>query len=157
MAGSSISVTECVTGTALICNPCKMEYHQLIGKAISKLFFMHGKTYHENSILNFLESLIDTYNHETPQTILLFLKKAANGDFGKFYGEPDIGTIREWFSDFLQTSIIPARERAQGEHKEVYDNQREQGESLGELIKRSGKHTPTTKESDFGKGKIRHL
>ena len=73
---------------------------------------MHGKSYTQDTILMYLESLIETYSHETPQTILLFLKKASNGDFGKFFGEPDIGTIREWFADFIEKEIIPARLRS---------------------------------------------
>jgi len=102
------------------------------------MFFLHGKSYTQDMILMFLESLTDTYKYETPETILLFLGKAARGDFGKFYGEPDIGTLREWFADFLQCSIIPERERARTINKESYDNTREQIQSPAEYIQKGG-------------------
>jgi len=95
---------------------------------------MHGKQYTPDIITMFLESIIETYDYETPETILLFLHKAAKGDFGKFYGDPDIGTLREWFADFLQLSIVPAREQKWASKKEKFDNQREQQKSLREII-----------------------
>lgn len=137
--GFSISVTDAVNGTTLFGNPCRQEYTIMIGKALSSLFFMHGKQFTPDMIKMFLNSIIDTYQYETPETILLFLKKAANGDFGKFYGEPDIGTIREWFATYLGQTIIPAREHERTRDKERYDNQREQGQSLREYIQGSGK------------------
>ena len=103
----------------------------------------------------FLQSITETYNYETPETILLFLQKAGNGDFGKFYGSPDIGTIREWFADFLQLSIVPAREHKANQNKETFDNQREQKKSTKDLVKQI--HTPVTYEAEFKKGKVRKL
>ena len=154
---STISEIDCITGTALISNPCKKDYNILIGKAISKMFFMHGKQYHQDTVLNYLEAIIDTYNYETPETILSFFHKAGKGDFGKFYGDPDIGTIREWFSEYLGNVIVPARERLRTTEKETYDNQRDQGKSLREHIEGSGKNTPVTYEKNFKEGKQRNL
>ena len=154
MVGSSISVTDCIEGTALVCNPCKKDYSILIGKQISKLFFMHGKSYTQDTILMYLESLIETYSHETPETILLFLKKAANGDFGKFFGEPDIGTIREWFTDFLQRDVIPARERLHGTVG-AGTSERNKGTRGIQNIKQI--YSKVTKEKEFKKGKVRNL
>ena len=102
------------------------------------MFFLHGKTFTLDQIELFTDSLIETYNYETPETILLFLSKAANGDFGKFFGEPDIGTIREWFADFLQQTIIPERERVNTGAKETYDSSREQIQSPREYIEKGG-------------------
>ena len=95
---------------------------------------MHGKEATELQINMFLEVLIDTYKYETPETILLFLHKAAKGDFGKFFGNPDIGTLRQWFAIYLENTIIPERERVQRSGKEIYDNQREQKKSLREHL-----------------------
>ena len=106
----------------------------MIGKAISKMYFLHGKQYTPDIILTFTDAIIETYDYETPETILLFFKKAANGDFGKFYGEPDIGTIREWFAEYLGNTIVPERELYHLENKETYDSQREQKKSLREII-----------------------
>ena len=131
-----------MTGTAFMCHPEKIEYVKEISKGIGKMFFMHGKTYNENAIINYTEALIETYKYETPETILLFLKKAANGDFGKFFGEPDIGTIREWFADFLQQTIIPARERANTIEKE--HSTAKPGQSAREYLERGGEK-PATK------------
>jgi hypothetical protein len=131
---NSIGVSDCVKGTALVCHGNRVEYTTEIGKGLGKMFFLHGKTYNSQAILNFTEAIIETYKYETPETILLFLKKAANGDFGKFYGEPDIGTLREWFTDFLGKTIVPAREHEATRTKERYDNQREQKKSLRDVI-----------------------
>ena len=95
---------------------------------------MHGKEATELQINMFLEVLIDTYKYETPETILLFLHKAAKGDYGKFFGNPDIGTIRQWFAQYLENVIVPERERVQRSGKEIYDNQREQAKSLREHL-----------------------
>jgi hypothetical protein len=136
-AGFTISEAECVNGVALSCNPCKKDYNVIIAKHISKMFFMHGKPYTQDTIMMFLESLTETYKYETPQTIIKFLQKAGNGDFGKFYGDPDIGTIREWFADFLEQTIIPARERLHQTPNEK--DSRGQERSLAEYIAGSKK------------------
>lgn len=152
---SSIGVNDCVTGAALSCHENKLDYIKEIGKGVGNMFFMHGTQYNQQMILNFTESILDTYQYETPATILLFLKKAGNGDFGKFYGSPDIGTIREWFCNFLQDEIVPARERHNGIHKEKYENQREQSKSFKELsVSRIQATTPIyEKRLEKGKGK----
>ena len=152
--GSTIGVNDCVTGTALICNPCKQEYTVLIGKGLAKMFTLHGKTYSIDTITIYLESLTQTYSHETPETILLFLKKAGNGDFGKFYGEPDIGTVREWFTDFLQSEIIPERERQHAANLGG-SGQRNLGTKGIQPIKQI--YSKVTKEKEFKKGKVRNL
>ena len=121
------------------------------------MFILHGKTYSPGLVEGFAEIIINTYKYESFKTIISFLQKAAAGDFGKFYGDPDIGTIREWFATYLQESIVPARERLHSERKENYDNQREQKKSLGELIRGSGEHIKTTPEKDFDAGKSRTL
>ena len=152
---TSIGVNECVTGTALTCHGNKLDYIKEIGKGVGNMFFMHGQQYNQQMILNFTESILDTYQYETPETILLFLKKAGNGDFGKFYGTPDIGTIREWFATFLGDFIVPARRRFHELNKEPYDNQREQSKSFKELsVSRIQATTPTyEKRLEKGKGK----
>ena len=99
---------------------------------------LHGKSYTQDIVFNFLEAIIETYNYETPETILLFLKKAAAGDFGKFYGEPDIGTIREWFATFLGDEIIPARERHQ-QKEAIGSDDRGQERSLKDYLSGSSK------------------
>ena len=136
-AVSTISPIDCVSGVALACNPCRRDYMILIGKQIARMFYLHGKEYNQQLITTFLESLYETYKYETPETILLFLQRAANGDYGKFYGAPDIGTLREWMCDFLQQTIIPERERFNTTKKEIYDTQREQKKSLREIIEGS--------------------
>ena len=113
--GNTISVIEAVTGLVYKCNPYKEEYNILIGQAINRMFVAHGhgKLVSIDNTELWIDLILETYNYETPETILLFLRKAAKGDFGKFYGEPDIGTLREWFATFLGNEIIPARERHQ--------------------------------------------
>ena len=153
----SIGINDCITGTALTCHNLKTEYVIEISKGVGKMFFMHGQTYNKQMILNFTESILETYEHETPQTILLFLKKAANGDYGKFYGAVNIGIIREWFADFLQTEIIPARERHHSVDKERYDNQRDQSKSFKELAVSRIQTTKPTYETRLKKGKGNRL
>ena len=102
------------------------------------MFYLHGKEYNIDKITFWLESILETYSYETPETILLFLKKAGNGDFGKFFGEPDIGTVRIWFADYLGNTIVPERERLQTSKKETYDSQREQIQSPLEYLKNGG-------------------
>ena len=87
----------------------------------------------------------------------LFFTRLVKGDFGKFYGDPDIGTIREWFAEYLGNVIVPARERLRTISKETYDNQRDQSKSLREHIEGSGKNTPVTYEKNFKEGKQRNL
>ena len=164
ISGLSISVRDCVTGTVLRCHPDRKDYNVLISKAISKMFFMHGKSFTQDMVFMYLESITETYGYETPETILLFLNKAARGDFGKFYGEPDIGTLREWFADFLQMSIIPERERVASQKGmeeagrfRKYDNERGQIKRINEINKRPARFTKVTKEEEHDKGKIRKL
>ena len=118
------------------------------------MFFMHGKPYTQDTILMYLESLIETYSHETPETILLFLKKAANGDFGKFFGEHDIGTIREWFTDFLEKEIIPERLRV---HRSAEGGAVDRGSRTGESFPAKQIVTKVIYEKEFKKGKVRNL
>ena len=98
------------------------------------MFFMHRQSYTPEMVEMYLESIIESYQYETPETIVLFLTKAANGDYGKAYGDIDIGTLREWFADFLLNTIVPAREHERTKNKERYDSQREQKKSLREVI-----------------------
>lgn len=114
---------------------------ELIGKGIAKMFYLHGKQYNPEMIQIFTEEIIDTYKHETPETILLFLSKAAKGDFGKFYGNPDIGTITEWMADFLQNTVVPERER-QNQYRERDNSGRGQARSLKDFIEGSKKSGP---------------
>lgn len=152
-----IGVNDCVTGTALSCHENKIDYIKKIGAAVGNMFYMYGAQYDEHMILNFTESILDTYKYETPETILLFLKKAGDGAFGKLYGSPDIGTIREWFADFLQEEIIPARERHNGIQKETYDNQREQSKSFKQLSVSRIKASKPTYEKSLEKGKGKRI
>lgn len=135
---STIGDSEAVKDTALVCHPHKDDYIAIIKKAFAKMFVLHGQQYSPDLIEGFTQAITETYKHESPKTILLFLHKAASGDFGKFYGSPDIGTIREWFADFLLQTIIPARERYQTEHKESYDSTREQIQSPREYLEKGG-------------------
>lgn len=112
---------------------------------------MHGKPYTQETILMYLESLTQTYKHETPETIILFLRKAAEGDFGKFYGEPDIGTIREWFADFLEAEIIPARERHNTKGKE--HSNATPGQSAKDYLQRGGDKPATNFIKSFISGR----
>jgi hypothetical protein len=138
MAGNSISVIDCVESTAFLCHPLKDDYKLLIGKGFSKLFYLHGKQFTPEMIEIFTDEIIDAYKYETPQTILLFLSKASKGDFGKFFGQPDIGTLREWFSTFLRDTIVPERERQRTSI--TPDNSgREQARSLRDYIQGSSK------------------
>ena len=145
-----ISEADCVSGVALKCNPCRKEYNVLIAKSISKIFFMHGQEYTQDQVLMYLESITETYNYETPETILLFLKKTANGDFGKFYGKINIGQLREWFAEFLQQTIIPSRERLNTQAKETYDSSREQIQSPAEYIQKGGSKPVTRYLKELG-------
>jgi hypothetical protein len=107
---------------------------QEIEKAVAKLFYALGHTIEVKRIEIITELLTESRKHETPETILLFLHKCAKGEMGKFYGLPGIDQLQEKFSDFLQFTIIPAREQAKREGKEIFDNQREQQKSLREII-----------------------
>lgn len=78
--------------------------------------------------------IIELYEYETPETILLFLHKAKLGDFGKMFNFPDAGTIREWFAVFLENEIIPARERIHREHKEIIQP-RTGGKTIREFLR----------------------
>ena len=118
------------------------------------MFTLHGKPFTQDTIITYLESLIETYNYETPETILLFLKKAANGDFGKFFGEPDIGTLREWFADFLEKEIIPARER---KHDAIGSGSPVRNIGLKGVQPLQQIYSKVTKEKEFKKGKTRNL
>ena len=152
-AGSSISVLDCVTSTALKCSPYKEEYILLIGKGISKMFFLHGKKFSTDIIKFYTEAIIEIYDYETPETIIKFFNKAAAGDFGKFYGDPDIGTIREWFADFLQQHIIPARE---DQNRRGASGSNDRNSSKGfQPVKQI--YSKVTKEKEFEKGKVRKL
>jgi len=118
---------------ALRSHPDRQSMHTVIAKAINKMLYKHGKGINDFKVEAILEILIDTYDYETPETILLFLHKAGNGDFGKFFGEPDAGTLREWFGKFLESEIIPARERINREYKEVIQH-RTGGKTLREFL-----------------------
>ena len=116
---------------------------------------MHGKTFTQDTIRFYLEAILETYNYETPETILLFLKKASNGDYGKFFGPPDIGTIREWFTDFLESDIIPARERRNEVNNAGGSRERNRATKGIEPIKQI--YTKTVSEGEHKGGKKRTL
>ena len=118
------------------------------------MFFLHGQTFTLDQIEMFTESLIETYEYETPETILLFLGKAAKGDFGKFFGAINIGTLREWFADFLQQEIIPARERL---HTAPSVGTGERNRATPGIQPIQTILTKVTKETDFEAGKKRDL
>ena len=141
----TISATEAVQGTALSCNPCKKEYEILIGKGIAKMFLLHGKQFSPELVHYYLNAITETYN-ETPETFLLFFKKAANGDFGKFFGEPDIGTIREWFATFMHDEICPALER---KNRTIEAGTSERNRSARGIQPVSSIFTVIRKEDDF--------
>jgi hypothetical protein len=155
---STIGVLECVKGTCLRDHEYRPEYTLIIAKHFSKLFFLHGITFNDTKIEAFTEYITEKYKYETPETIISFLKKASNGDFGKFYGEPDVGTISEWFADFLQEAIIPARERLhqQNSRAESKADERGQARSLREYIEGSRKTGAVNIPGRF-KGKQRQI
>lgn len=147
---ATIGVVDCVKGTALTCHPLVKDYEVIIKQQITKLFYAYGKGNSANGMKVdlFYELIYESYKHETPETILLFFKKAAEGEFGKFYGDPDIGTLREWFAKFLGSTIVPARER-ENTTREKDNSQRGQSRSLREYIQGSTKSGPVNLPDQF--------
>lgn len=106
------------------------------------MFIAHGKQINPDIIKLWIDLIYETYKYETAETILLFLTKASRGDFGKFYGDPDIGTLREWFADFLQNTIVPERERQRQANEGPDRSDRGQSRSLREYLQGSNKTGP---------------
>ena len=131
---STITAYKAVNGQALVSYHDPQEILKEIEKAMAKLFYALGHTIEVKRIEIITELLTESRKYETPETIILFLHKCAKGEMGKFYGQPGIDQLQEKFSDFLQYTIIPAREQAKRENKEIYDNQREQQKSLREIV-----------------------
>ena len=114
-----------------------------IEKNVAKLFYALGHTIEVKRIEIITDLLIESRKYETPETIILFLHKCAKGEMGKFYGLPGIDQLQEKFSDFLQYTIIPAREQAKREGKEIYDSTREGLQSTRDYLQKGGSK-PTT-------------
>ena len=133
---ASITVSNAVTNQAL-CSYFQGEREQIneaIEKAVAKLFYALGHTIEIKRIEILTDLLIESRKHETPETILLFLAECSKGHLGKFYGLPGIDQLQEKFCDYLQYTIIPAREHFRTMQKEKYDSQREQKKSLREIV-----------------------
>ena len=132
----NITVSDCVNSQALLTYKAeeKEQLYKLIEKNIAKIFYALGHDMEKNRIEILTELLIESRKYETPETILSFLHKCAKGELGKFYGKPGIDQLQEKFATFLESSIIPERERQKGK-PEKYDNQREQPQTIQEFGK----------------------
>lgn len=142
MGELSTSVINCVRSQALICSPLKNEFVAEVGKAFTKMLFLHGQKYTPDQINITLKEFINQYQYESIETILLFLDKAGKGEFGNFFGQWGLATIYEWFADFLQYTIIPIRETEGTKEKEQYSHRtgikttQELGKDLAKYMER---------------------
>ena len=150
--GGSISVTEAVENHALVCSPLMGDIIELIGKAFTKMLYLHGKKYTPEQIEFTLPEFINQYKYESAETIFMFLDKASKREFGQFYGDWSLATIYDWFATFLQYEIVPIRESIRLRNKEEHVSRK--GETA-QPIKQI--YTKVTHEKEFKKGKTRNL
>ena len=111
--------------------------YNTIAKQVSRMLALLGNDVNDNIVESFTDFFLEKYEYETPETLILFIRKAGNGDFGKPYGRLDTGTLSEWWAKYYEDYISPAFERANSVSNEKYERL-SSSTGIGSVMKRLG-------------------
>jgi hypothetical protein len=134
---AAIRPTDCVGGIVLCEIDDKPTTYKVIGTQIARMFHLLGEQPTDQKIDAYLEFFTEKFQFEQPETIILFLRKAGNGDFGKSYGKIDTGTLSEWWAKFYNETIAPALEDYHRHYTERHERI-SSSDGIGNILKRLG-------------------